>query len=84
MKTIDVSSQSKDLSELLDAAQREDVLVRTADGRDFMVTAVDDFDLEIAATRRNTKLMALLDDRAKQKGTVPLEQVKQEFGISDT
>ena len=84
MKTIDVSSQSKDLRELLDAAKREDVLVRTPDGREFMVTAVDDFDLEIAATRRNTKLMALLDERAKQTETVPLEQVKRELGIGDT
>ena len=47
-----------------------------------MVTAIDDFDEEIARTRRNDKLMALLDDRAKQSKTVPLDEVKRQLGLS--
>jgi hypothetical protein len=55
--------------------------VRTADGSEFMLTAVDDFDEEIAIARRNTKLMAFLDERARQTKTIPLDEVKRELGI---
>jgi hypothetical protein len=63
-------------------AQEEDVLVRAPDGTEFMLTAVDDFDHEIAQTRRNRKLMALLDERGKQKTTISLDEVKRQLGLS--
>jgi hypothetical protein len=43
--------------------------------------AVDDFDQEVARTRRNEKLMALLDTRAKQTETVTLDEVKRQLGF---
>ena len=43
-------------------------MVRTADGSEFVLTVIDEFDEEIARTRRNAKLMALLDERTKQIG----------------
>jgi hypothetical protein len=55
--------------------------VRAADGTKFMITAVDDFDEEIVRTRRNAKLMALLDERAKQTETIPLSEVKRQLGL---
>lgn len=81
MKVVDVPNQAKEINELLEQARQEDLLVRSADGSEFMLTAVDDFDQEIAATRRNEKLMALLDARAKQKATIPLEEVKRRLGL---
>ena len=62
MKTISIPPDAGDVNTLLEQARREDLLVRTADGTEFMLTAVDEFDLEIARTRQNAKLMALLDE----------------------
>jgi hypothetical protein len=45
-----------------------------------MLTTVEDFDQEIARTRQNAKLMALLDERARQTRTVPLDEVKRQLG----
>jgi len=45
------------------------------------VTDVDDFDLEITRTRQNARLMALLDERAKQSQTIPLHEVKQQLEL---
>ncbi len=45
------------------------------------MTAIDEFDQEIARTRANAKLMALLDERARQTETVPLEELKQQLGL---
>ena len=82
MKTIAVSPQAAEVNALLEHARDEDVLVQTADGSEFLLTAVDEFDQEIARTRQNAKLMALLDERARQTKTVPLDEVKRQLGLN--
>ena len=83
MRTIDVSRQSKSINGLLDQARKEDLIVRAPDGSEFMVSVIDEFDREIAATRRNEKLMAFLDERAKSKTWIRLEHVERKLGLSD-
>ncbi|MEI8374419.1 MAG: hypothetical protein WCJ35_16465 [Planctomycetota bacterium] len=82
MKTISITTQSAEVNALLAQARQEDILVRTVDGTQFMLTAIDDFDEEVARTRRNVHLMALLEERAKQAKTVPLDEVKRQLGLS--
>jgi hypothetical protein len=82
MRTITVPVNATEVNAILAQARQEDILVRTADGEEFMLTAVDAFDEEIVRTRRNEKLMALLDQRAKQTTTIPLEEVKRQLGLS--
>lgn len=82
MKTINVSPQATEVNSLLEQAREEDILVRAADGTEFMVSAVDDFDYEVARTRQNAKLMAMLDERAKTEKTISLEDVKRQLGLN--
>ena len=81
MKTVTITGGSEEVRALLEQARDEDVIVRMDDGTEFMLSAIDDFDQEIAQTRRNEKLMALLDQRAGQTQTVPLEEVKRQLGF---
>jgi hypothetical protein len=83
MKTVTVTGDSAEIRALLEQARDEDVIVRMEDGSEFMLSAVDDFDHEIALTRRNEKLMALLDERARQTQTIPLEEVKRQLSFGD-
>ncbi len=83
MKTITVPAQSNELNGLLEQARQEDLLVRAADGTEFMVTAVDDFDEELARTRRSAKLMDLLDQRLKHGRTIPLDEAKRQLGLGE-
>lgn len=83
MKTITLPEPSAELKALLEEAREEDVIVRLADGRKFLLSAVDDFDHEIARTRQHEKLMALLDERGKQPQTISLDEVKRQLGLSD-
>jgi hypothetical protein len=83
MKTVNLSNPTNELTALLDQANDEDVVVRLADGREFLLSAVDDFDIEIAQTRQNEKLMALLEERARQTQTLPLDEVKRRLGIAE-
>lgn len=83
MKTVTITGGSAEIRALLDQARDEDVVVRLDGGSEFMLSAIDDFDHEIARTRRNEKLMSLLDERAGQTQTVPLEEAKRQLGFGD-
>ena len=92
MKTVTVSQRSKVLRELLRLAQATDVIVQSSDGAQFFLTRItnaetffigkgeDDFEAEIAATRKNTRLMKYLDKRGEKaqgsKGT-PLAEARR-------
>jgi hypothetical protein len=83
MKTISISNPTDELTALLDQVNDEAVIVRLADGREFLLSAVDDFDIEIARTRQNAKLIALLEERAQETHTIPLDEVKRRLGIAE-
>jgi len=82
MKIVTIPPQATEVNSLLEQARDEDILVRAADGTEFMVSAVDEFEYEIVRTRQNAKLMAMLDDRAKQDETISLDEVKRQLGMS--
>ena len=82
MKPISVPPHAGEVNALQAEARQDDDLVQTADGEQFMLTAVDDFSEELARTRRNTRLMAFLDERAKQPETLPLDAVKRHLGLN--
>lgn len=84
MKIVNVSRQAKTVNALLDKAREENVIVKTADGSEFVLSFIDDFDREIALQRNNEKLMAYLDEcvrRAKREKGIPLEEVKRQLGL---
>ena len=82
MKTVTVPAQASELNSLFDQARDEDILIRTADGTEFLVSAIDEFDLEIVRTRKNAALMELLDERGKETETIPLDEVKRRLGLN--
>ncbi len=81
MKTVEFPHAPPDVVDLLEQAREDDLIVRLADGSEFLLVAIDDFDQEIARTRNNPKLMALLDARARQTANVPLDEVKRLLGL---
>jgi hypothetical protein len=82
VQTITLSEDPAEISSVFEQANDEDVIIQLADGRKFMLSAINDFDIEIAQTRRNQKLMAFLEQRARQTQTIPLDEVKRQFGLS--
>ncbi|NER97903.1 MAG: hypothetical protein F6J86_29345 [Symploca sp. SIO1B1] len=76
MKTITLSEELAEILSVFEQANNENMIIQFADGRQFMLSAIDDFDMEIAQTCRNQKLMELLDQRARQAQTISLDEVK--------
>jgi hypothetical protein len=81
MKTLEIHDPSPEVNHLLDEARSNDLIVRLADGSEFLLVAIDEFDREVARSRNNPKLMAFLESRARQTETVPLEEVKRRLGL---
>jgi hypothetical protein len=82
MKTIKVSKQSRTLNALLKRAHNENVILRSAEGSEFILAEIDDFDREIELTRQNKRLMKFLESRAKQKAAISLEDAKRLLDLS--
>lgn len=57
------------------------VILRSAEGDEFILAEIDDFNREIELTRKNKQLMKLLDLRAKQKARVSLLEAKKQLRI---
>ena len=85
MKSVNVPKQAKTINALLEEARHEDVIVKASDGTEFLLSAIEDFDQEIAQQRRNKKLMTFLDERfrrARQAKGISLEEVKRQLGLN--
>ena len=83
MRAIKVSKQSTTVNALLKRARRENVILRSPEGTEFILAELDDFNREIELTRENKHLMKLLEGRAKQKATVSLGEAKRILGINE-
>jgi hypothetical protein len=81
MKTLTVSGRTKTLIALLKQAQRGGLILRSPDGREFVLAEIDDFNREIELTRKNKTLMKLLDKRGAQTETVELVDVETRLGL---
>jgi len=81
MKTIKISAQEKKLSGLLKKASQENLILRSADGREFILAELDDFDREIELQRQNEEFMRFLDERGREKATHSLDDVRRKLGL---
>jgi hypothetical protein len=82
MKTVIISSRARSIRELLAQASRDNLILRTSDGQEFILAEIDDFNREIELTRQNKALMKLLEARSKPKKRIPLAEARLQLGLS--
>lgn len=82
MKVIHVSSRARTLNTLLKQARQGNLILRTADGSEFILAEINDFNREIELTRENKKLMEFLDKRAQQTKTVSAAEARARLGLT--
>jgi len=61
MKTIELAGHSLNLEGALALASHNNILLKSRDGKKFVLAGIDNFDREIELTRKNQELMNLLD-----------------------
>jgi hypothetical protein len=79
MKAIDLSTASPTLTEVLELASEDNVILRTPEGRHYVLAEIDDFAEEVARVGQNQSLMQLLDERSRETTHVPLSQVREQL-----
>jgi len=82
MKTINIENASAELNSLFERANDEDVVIQLPDGREYFLSFVDDFDEEVARSRKSKALMDLLDRRRREyTKTYSLSEAKAKLGL---
>jgi hypothetical protein len=76
MKTIDLPSRALTLQELLAMAHEEPVILRTSEGEEYVIGAVEDFQREVELMRANPTLMRLLDERSREQAKISLDSLR--------
>jgi hypothetical protein len=64
------------VDELLEWAERENVIIRTDSGEEFLLASLDDFEHEVESLKHNDDFIAFLDARA-QEPMVSLEEARK-------
>ena len=96
MRAMTISAKSETLNDLFKKARRQDLILQSTDGEQFVLARVtdmqafyvgnsDDLEQEIAMARQNKKLMKFLDERGAARETgqgIPLDEVKRRLGLS--
>ncbi len=82
MRTVDLATELPTLQEILELAGEENIILRTPDGREFVLAEVDDFDEEVQLVRRHQDLMEFLDQRSQETNTLTLAQVREKLGLA--
>ena len=82
MKTITISRRARSVHTLLKRARRENVILRSPEGEEFILAEIDDFNREIELTRQNRALMRFLEARARHTETVSFEEANTLLGLT--
>ena len=77
MRTIDLTTDTLSLDELLDSVGDDVVMVRSADGSAFMVSRADEFATEVELLRRNHTFLTLLDSYKQDRRTLSLAEAEE-------
>jgi hypothetical protein len=82
MKSVDLASSPLSLDQALSLAERDNLVLRTPEGREFVLAEIEDFDREVHLSRDHAALSQLLDERRRESGRFTLDQVRERLGLS--
>jgi len=79
MKSIDLVKEQPNLSEVIQLAEKEPVLLLAPNGHQFVVSEADDFDSEVEALRNSRRFQQFLDERMRNQCRTPIEDIEKEI-----
>lgn len=77
MRVIDLSTTNANLTEILSMAYDETIIIRTPEGREFLVSEVDNFTHEVALNAQNQELMEFLALRSEETKRYSISKVRE-------
>ena len=77
MKTIDLASKALSLDEALSSARGESLLLKCANGEQFVISLADDFSTEVELLRRNHAFLNFLNMCKQEETRLSLEEAEK-------
>jgi hypothetical protein len=81
MKTIDLSRHGANLQDLLRLARSGNLILRTPEGKEFLLAEISDFEGEVALVRENEELMRFLQRRSRSTRKYSVDEVREALGL---
>jgi hypothetical protein len=81
MKSIDLGKQQPALSDVIELAAKEPVLLLTPDGHQFLISEADDFESEVETLRNSRRFQQFLDERMQNPKRIPIEEIEAETDV---
>lgn len=81
MRMLSIPKRAKGINALLQQARRNNLILCSPDGHEFILAEVNGFNHEIELTRKNKRLMTFLAQRARQNRIAPLNKAKKQLGV---
>ncbi len=69
------------LDEVIGLAKDELVVLRRPDGSVFVLSQVDDFDVEVELLKNNPEFMTLMRQFSREEATISLEELRNELAL---
>ncbi len=81
MKTINLDESNPTLNEVISLANTDVVLLRNSLGKMFVVSAVDEFDVEVEILKKHEEFMTFLRALSQEKPSTSLKELREDLGL---
>jgi len=81
MITIDLRKKKHSIDELLALAKSEPLMIYDKDGKNYVLEETDEFEKEVKELGSSENFMKFLNERSKEKETIPLSSITKKLGI---
>lgn len=81
MKIVELKQDDLLLNEMMDIAVQEPVILRKQSGELFVLSIIDEFDVEVESLRRNKEFMEFLHELSQEEATISLVELRKELGV---
>jgi len=81
MITIDLRKKKHSIDELLAIARSEPLVIYDKDGKNYILEETDEFEKEVKELGSSERFMKFLNERSKEKETIPISSITKKLGI---
>jgi hypothetical protein len=81
MKVIELGQSHPTLDEVIGQAEDEPLVLRKPNGSMFILSQVDDFDVEVELLKNNPDFVAFLRTLSQEEKTISIEDLRKELEL---
>jgi len=81
MKIIELGQSQPTLDEVIGQAKEGPLALRKLDGSVFILSQVDDFDVEVELLKNRPDFMAFLRELSQEQATISLQDLRKELDL---